>query len=238
MVDAARSAPCRAGSPSMHTVARVSITLSSCANHRLHRRRLADDVVELDLLLLALEVHVLRRVIAPRRPAAAARASRCRSRERLRGEQQRDLESPRRTSRTRALSAWISPITSSPRHSGTARIDRIWPPRSTRFDSASCAFAVSTAARSLRTRRSTARLRAPDPHPRAGARSRDARGTRRARTDPCRPRAQQDRDVGRPVEQLERRADARSITSPGSSRSERPAAPCRRAGRPAGAALD
>ena len=69
---------------------------------------------------------------------------------------------------------------SSPRHSGTATIDRIWPPMiDSDVASSSCALAVSTAARSSSTRRSTARLA------RTGSRR---RGRGRAALRPARSR--------------------------------------------------
>ena len=101
---------------------------------------------------------------------------------------------------------------SSPRHSGTASIDRIWPPMiDSLVDSSSCAFAVSTAARSASTRRSTRATRAH--------RIRSVRERRRGIGALARHReresilvvlgAQQDRDVGRARQQLERRRDDR-----------------------------
>jgi len=70
------------------------------------------------------------------------------------------------------LSAWMSPVISSPRQSGIATMERICPPRiDSEVASSSAALAVRMAARSSRTRRSTARLarigstvrRAPSP---------------------------------------------------------------------------
>ena len=100
---------------------------------------------------------------------------------------------------------------SSPRHSGTASIDRIWPPMIDSLDdSSSCAFAVSTAARSASTRRSTARLARTGSIVAAGARLVGALARHRER-EPILVAlgAQQDRDVGRARQQLERRLDDR-----------------------------
>ena len=100
---------------------------------------------------------------------------------------------------------------SSPRHSGTAIIDRIWPPMIDSLDdSSSCAFAVSTAARSASTRRSTARLARTGSTPSARG-SRPARCARHREREPILVAlgAQQDRDVGRARQQLERRLDGR-----------------------------
>ena len=100
---------------------------------------------------------------------------------------------------------------SSPRHSGTAIIDRICPPMIDSLDdSSSCAFAVSTAARSASTRRSTARLaRTGSDRLRRRCASGAARDTASANRSLSVSRAQQDRDVGRAREQLERRLDDR-----------------------------
>jgi hypothetical protein len=62
------------------------------AQQRLHRRRVADDVVELDLLLLALEVDVLATGVLGREAEPLEHRGVVDGERRLPGEQQRDLE--------------------------------------------------------------------------------------------------------------------------------------------------
>ena len=101
---------------------------------------------------------------------------------------------------------------SSPRHSGIASIDRIWPPMIDSLDdSSSCAFAVSTAARS---REHAAQHGAARAHRIRARRRRRVAPSALARHREREPilvalAAQQDRDVGRARQQLERRLDDR-----------------------------